>query len=551
MACFRHGFFAIVGHLHREPDIFEQAQGNLLIDRLIFDQQHPCPGITGLQTGFRTHARLGGGAGDGRAALAQAGGEPECAAFSGSALDTDLATHLQGQPFADGEAETGAAIFAVGRIVGLFERGKQALRVLGGNADALVPHFEAQEHRVGAFLGQSHMDADGALGGEFECVADQVQQDLRKAQGIALQRQIGNLAGQVGLQGQSFFRHPLADQADEVFQHFAKPEVDLFHRQAVGFDLGEIEDVVDDAQQVLGGLADLAELIDEARIGGFAQGQPGQADDGVHRGAQFVAHVGDEGALGPAGGFRLTAFPVEQHETGLIGQLTGEIDLVRRPSMRPSDFFQAQDAERAATGGDEAVEHRHDAKRLQIAVPQTGTARVVGNVADGQITACLQRGQIRGQRRVGHFLSVRMPRLRQFEEVDTAQRGLGFVKQAHAHPLDAESPCKPFGDDPDHGVEVALIHRRQGGEPEQGFLHAHAAPGEPHLFGGVAEAQHAAHHLSAFEHRGDNEIHRKAAAILAPEDFVVAPPRHVIGEREVDRTGFVGVWHAIGQGVVG
>jgi hypothetical protein len=38
-------------------------------------------------------------------------------------------------------------------------------------------------------------------------------------------------------------------------------------------------------------------------IGGAAQGQVGHADDGIHRRAQFVAHVGQENALGAAGGF--------------------------------------------------------------------------------------------------------------------------------------------------------------------------------------------------------------------------------------------------------
>ena len=37
------------------------------------------------------------------------------------------------------------------------------------------------------------------------------------------------------------------------------------------------------------------------------QQQAGHADDGVHRRADLVAHVGQEGALGPRGGFGFCA----------------------------------------------------------------------------------------------------------------------------------------------------------------------------------------------------------------------------------------------------
>jgi len=53
----------------------------------------------------------------------------------------------------------------------------------------------------------------------------------------------------------------------------------------------------------MGGLRDLAELIGLLGVGGAAQREGGHAHDGVHRGAQLVAHVGEESALCAVGGF--------------------------------------------------------------------------------------------------------------------------------------------------------------------------------------------------------------------------------------------------------
>ena len=60
------------------------------------------------------------------------------------------------------------------------------------------------------------------------------------------------------------------------------------------FDLGEVEDVVDDAQECVAAAADgLGELALFGVEGGVQQ-QPGHPDHGVHRGADLVAHRGQE-----------------------------------------------------------------------------------------------------------------------------------------------------------------------------------------------------------------------------------------------------------------
>ena len=56
-------------------------------------------------------------------------------------------------------------------------------------------------------------------------------------------------------------------------------------------------------QEMLRSLADLAQSVGQFGIVGIPQGKPAQADDRVHRRAQFVAHVGEEGAFRTAGRF--------------------------------------------------------------------------------------------------------------------------------------------------------------------------------------------------------------------------------------------------------
>jgi len=78
----------------------------------------------------------------------------------------------------------------------------------------------------------------------------------------------------------------------------------LFDRELAGFDLGEIEDIVEDAQQGYPGIADLADVV--MLLGGEVgiQSKGGEADDGIERRAQLVAHAGKEIRFREVGLFR-------------------------------------------------------------------------------------------------------------------------------------------------------------------------------------------------------------------------------------------------------
>ncbi len=92
------------------------------------------------------------------------------------------------------------------------------------------------------------------------------------------------------------------ERLHRVAQAFAEVEPLPLQHELPRLDLGEVEDVVDDREQGLARIADGGEVL--ALLGAelALEDQFGHADDGVQRRADFVAHVGQESALGAAGG---------------------------------------------------------------------------------------------------------------------------------------------------------------------------------------------------------------------------------------------------------
>ena len=68
--------------------------------------------------------------------------------------------------------------------------------------------------------------------------------------------------------------------------------------QAAGLDLGEVEDVVDQPQQVVRRRLDRHQILPLVLGEGGLEGQLGHAEDGVHGRTDFMADVGEELVLG-------------------------------------------------------------------------------------------------------------------------------------------------------------------------------------------------------------------------------------------------------------
>jgi hypothetical protein len=151
-----------------------------------------------------------------------------------------------------------------------------------------------------ALVLRRHGQRHGAPGGEFDRVADQVEQHLGEAELIAEQ-------------GADRFRRPLdakpkplvgrllLDRHPHPLQDPRQLQRLLARVQLARLDAGEVEDVVDQPQQGAGGEVDLVQVPAQHWRGSGVQRQAGEADYGVQRGADLVAHIGQEVALGTVG----------------------------------------------------------------------------------------------------------------------------------------------------------------------------------------------------------------------------------------------------------
>ena len=150
--------------------------------------------------------------------------------------------------------------------------------------------------------------------GEFDGVANQVQQNLTKPRLIAAK----------AAPGRRFDEHADVDpllvgfrrqQADSGFDGVGELEIDDFEVDLAGLELRDVQNVVDQGEQRFGAVAhrDRTFALFRCQIG--LQQQPIHPNDAVHRRTNLVGHIGQEirfGAVRLFGGFtcRLEARPI-------------------------------------------------------------------------------------------------------------------------------------------------------------------------------------------------------------------------------------------------
>ena len=136
---------------------------------------------------------------------------------------------------------------------------------------------------------------------ELHGIGGQVEQGLAQPRGVAAQARRRTIG--VDLDRELLGFGGRGDDRIHLFENRRQTEVGAFELHPVGLDLGQVEHVVEQGQQVLAGGVDLVEAGALLGLDGVAAQQVAQADDGVHRRANLVAHVGQESALGQVGGF--------------------------------------------------------------------------------------------------------------------------------------------------------------------------------------------------------------------------------------------------------
>ena len=136
-------------------------------------------------------------------------------------------------------------------------------------------------------------DGDGALFGELVGVAHEVQQRLTQPHLVGMQRPDRSVAMDRDLV--AVLRRQRLDGLDDLVDQRRQSESVQIKLHPPGLDLGEVEDVVDQGEQVTARAKHAVERLDVLlqRLGILPQ-HLGDADDGVERRAQLVAHVGEE-----------------------------------------------------------------------------------------------------------------------------------------------------------------------------------------------------------------------------------------------------------------
>ena len=121
---------------------------------------------------------------------------------------------------------------------------------------------------------------------------------------------------------------------------------------AAGLDAGEVEDLVDEMQEVAAAVEDVARVVAVGRIFDRAEQlglhHLGEAEDGVERRAQLVAHGGKEARLGVVGGFRAPA--------RLVGNRFLLLELGNERVLLAAVFEHRQRGEADAAGQEEEID---------------------------------------------------------------------------------------------------------------------------------------------------------------------------------------------------
>ena len=207
-----------------------------------------------------------------------------------------------GQRHHQGQAETGAFVLAVEAGLDLSEGAERGRQVRLGDADAGVGH--RQRDRAALEAGR---DGDLSAGlGELDGVGQQIDQHLLYRARVAVQ--VRQVVGQGDAERELAGVRAAAHDGQDRLHQLRDRDLAFAQLQLAGVDLGQIENVVDDREQVDAAGVDVLGIVQIARVAERPeQAVPqhlGETDDRVEGGAQLVAHIGQELGLGAVGGLK-------------------------------------------------------------------------------------------------------------------------------------------------------------------------------------------------------------------------------------------------------
>ena len=234
---------------------------------------------------------------------AEAQAHRELRPLPGPALYRDGPAHEVDDVLGDGHAQAGALDAADGGgalpLKGLEDAGEEVL----AHADARVLHGEDVACEALPLTGLLH-DAHGNLSagaGKFHGVAQEVQKHLVQPELVAVDVLVAHVHG-VDAQRQALGGDLGVEDIAQLAPDLRQAARVLLNVDLAALDAAHVQNIVDEPQQVVAGGHDLPQILPHPLpLVDVLEGQGGEADDGVHGGADVMAHVGEEGALGDVG----------------------------------------------------------------------------------------------------------------------------------------------------------------------------------------------------------------------------------------------------------
>ena len=216
------------------------------------------------------------------------------------------AAHQLDQLRADRQAQPGAAVGARGRAVGLGEGLEDDALLFRRDADAGVADGEMQQDVVVAvWLPRVTRSSTSPRSVNLMALPTRLTSTCRSRPASPIEA-VGHVGRDVAEPARAPFAARAAPSVARCLSRRARRSKSIgVELKLARLDLGKVEDVVDERQQRIGRLLD--QCRDSSRcsaVRSVSSARLGHADDAVHGRADFVAHVGQELALGPIGGLR-------------------------------------------------------------------------------------------------------------------------------------------------------------------------------------------------------------------------------------------------------
>src|SRR6266446_694916 len=183
-------------------------------------------------------------------------GEREAGALAGPARHPHASAEVLDDPAADVQAQPAALRLAGEHVAHLSEFFEDDLLVYGSDADAIVAHLHAQKATL---LRERYCNSSRRPLGKLGGVGQQIEHHLHQA--VAVGDDTRYLLRQLYRQIDIPLLEQLTHRGDRVLEHLAHIDLAGMPLRSAGFDLGEVQHLVDEAGEPLGLLDDDPEKL--------------------------------------------------------------------------------------------------------------------------------------------------------------------------------------------------------------------------------------------------------------------------------------------------